>query len=139
MFVTENNAASKWEIGVISVGKIERNKKTRYEYIDICSLRSGVDALCDVESAKLTPEQLKKYNETLRTRKNIVSVRGEIGLSDTPILLLYRIDKDRGRNTPAGTRTKINSICDIIGFSIIIPGEPSRKSHARAVTIRIPY
>ena len=135
----DRNAVSKWEIGAISVGKIERNKKTRYEYIDIGSLRSGVDALCDVESEKLTPEQLKKYNETLRTRKNIVSVRGEIGLSNTPILLLYRIDKDRGRNTPAGTRTKINSICDIIGFSIIIPGEPSGKSHARAVTIRIPY
>lgn len=135
----DRNAPSKWKIGEYSVGKIERNKKTRYEYIDIGSLRSGADALCDVESTKLKPEQLKLYNETLRTRKNILSVRGEIGLSDTPILLLYRIDKDRGRTSPAGTRTKINSICDVIGFSIIIPGESSGKSHARAVTVRIPY
>ena len=60
-------------------------------------------------------------------------------MSDIPILLLYRIDKDRGQDSPAGTRSKINSICDIIGFSIIIPGESTGKSHARAVTVRIPY
>ena len=61
------------------------------------------------------------------------------GMTPKEIRLLYRIDKNRGRTTPAGTRTKINSICDVIGFSIIVPGESSGKSHARAVTIRIPY
>ena len=135
----DKKAPSKWQIGEISVGKIERNKKTKYEYIDIGSLRSGLDVLCDIEPAKLTPDQRKLYNETLSTRKNIISVRGRIGMSDKPILLLYRIDNERGRDSAAGTRTKINSICDIIGFAIIVPGEPSGKSHAGAVTVRIPY
>ena len=136
----DKKAPSKWEIGSASVGKIERNKKTRYEqYIDIGSLRSGLDALCDVETAQLSREQLSLVEETFKTRKNIISVRGRIGMSDIPILLLYRIDKDRGQDSPAGTRSIINSICDIIGFSIIIPGESTGKSHARAVTVRIPY
>lgn len=136
----DKKAPSKWEIGSASVGKIERNKKTRYEqYIDIGSLRSGLDALCDVETAQLSREQLSLVEETFKTRKNIISVRGRIGMSDIPILLLYRIDKDRGQDSPAGTRSIINSICDIIGFSIIIPEESTGKSHARAVTVRIPY
>ena len=134
----DKKSSSRWTIGDVSVGKIERSKKTKPSYIDIGSLRSGIDALCDIISAQLTVDQRRLLDEALRTKKNIISARGSIGMSDIPLLLLYRIDKDKGKDTPAGTRTKINSVSDIIGFSIIIPGESSGKSHARAVTVRIP-
>jgi hypothetical protein len=74
----------------------------------------------------------------MQSGKNLISVRGDIGLSDVPLLLLYRIDKDQGKDTKAGTRKKLNSCEDIIGFSIIVPGESVGKSHVKSVRVRIP-
>lgn len=136
--VGDQAAPSKWNVGEISVGKIERSKKTDPSYIDIGSLRSGLDALCDVIPENLTPEQQALFRETIRTRKQIIFVRGDLGLEDTPLLLLYCIDKERGKETPAGKKTKLNSKYDIIGFSIIISGEPSGKGHVKAVSVRLP-
>ena len=41
-------------------------------------------------------------------------------------------------DTKAGTKTKLNSVADIVGFSIIIAGEPSGEGHAKSVTVRLP-
>lgn len=136
--VGDQAAPSKWNVGEISVGKIERSKKTESSFIDIGSLRSGLDALCDVIPENLTSAQQALFRETIRTRKQIIFVRGDLGLEDTPLLLLYRIDKERGKETPAGKKTKLNSKYDIIGFSIIIAGESSGKGHVKAVSVRLP-
>lgn len=136
--VGDQSAPSKWNVGEISVGKIERSKKTDSSFIDIGSLRSGLDALCDVIPENLTSAQQALFRETNRTRKQIIFVRGDLGLEDTPLLLLYRIDKERGKETPAGKKTKLNSKYDIIGFSIIIAGESSGKGHVKAVSVRLP-
>lgn len=136
--VGDKNATSVWQVGNNSVGKIERSKKNKSEYIDIGSLRSGLDALCDIKVGELNSEQLKLYKETAKSKKHIISNRGGMGMEDTPLLLLYRIDKDLGKETKAGRRKKLNSKEDIIGFSIIIAGEPTGGTHARTVTVRIP-
>ena len=136
--VGDKAAPSKWTIDGVHVGKIERSKKSKSIYIDIGSLRSGLDALCDIDPDKLLPEQLAHYQETLRTRKSIISLRGELGLEDVPLLLLYCIDKERGKDTKAGTKTKLNSKHDIIGFSIVVAGESSGNGHAKAVTVKLP-
>ncbi len=136
--VGDKNAASVWQVGNSAVGKIERSKKTKPEYIDIGSLRSGLDALCDIKLSELDAEQLKLYKETAKSKKHIISNRGGLGMEDTPLLLLYRIDKDLGKETKAGRKTKLNVKEDIIGFSIIIAGEPTGGTHACSVTVRIP-
>ena len=135
--VGDKYADAKWDLGPASVGKIERSRKTKPAFIDIGSLRSGPDALCDIIPSQLTPEQRALYQSTVQTKKNIISARGGLGAEDTPLLLLYRIDKERGKDTKAGTKTKLNSTADIIGFSIIIAGEPSGKTHAKSVTVRL--
>lgn len=134
----DKNAIHKWTVGENEVGKIERSKKTNKEYVDIGSLRSGSDALCDIKITELNDEQIKIYKEVSRTRTSIISNRGRLGMEDTPLLLLYRIDKDLGKKTKAGMKVKLDTGEDIIGFSIIISGEPSGKSHARSITVRIP-
>lgn len=136
--VGDKNAPSKWSIGTASVGKIERSKKTKPAYVDIGSLRSGPDALCDIKISELSPDQLKLYKETMKKRKQIISNRGGLGMEDIPLLLLYRIDKDLGKDTKAGRKTKLQTKEDIIGFSIIIAGEPTGGTHARSITVRIP-
>ena len=135
--VGDKRAESKWILGPASVGKIERSRKTKPAFIDIGSLRSGLDALCDICPSQLTPEQRTLYQSTVQSKKNIISARGGMGAEDTPLLLLYRIDKERGKDTKAGTKTKLNSAADIIGFSIIVAGEPSDKTHAKSVTVKL--
>lgn len=135
--VGDKRAEAKWKIGSASVGKIERSRKTKPSYIDIGSLRSGPDALCDICPSQLTLKQRNLYQSTVQSKKNIISARGGMGAEDTPLLLLYRIDKERGKDTKAGTKTKLNSAADIIGFSIIVPGEPSGKTHAKSVTVKL--
>lgn len=133
----DKDADEKWNIKNYSVGKIERSRKKGKPCIDIGSLRSGRDAICDVIPEELTPEQLKAFNLTRKTGKNIISARSYLGLEDTPLLLIYRIDKNRGKELKL--RTKINTDCDIVGFSIVVSGEGlGGGSHAKTLTVRLP-
>lgn len=134
----DKKSDTRWCIGDAEVGKITRSKKKPHApgYIDIGSLRSGRDVLCDVQKSKLTQEQQEILDAALHSGKNLISARSAIGLNDTPLLLLYRIDKDQGKDTK--TRERIDSTEDIIGFSIIVPGEPLGNSHVKSVRIKIP-
>lgn len=135
----DKNAISKWEFGDIKIGKISRSKKKKSEspgFIDIGSLRSGRDVLCDVEKGKLSHKQSIALETAMQSGKNLISARSAIGLTDTPLLLLYRIDKDRGDETKL--REKIGSSADIIGLSIIIPGESVGKNHVKSLRVKIP-
>lgn len=132
-------ATSKWNVSNISVGKIERSiKKNKLPCLDIGALRSGIDVLCDVNYSSLTEEKKKLCDDALKNKKNLASKRADLGLKDVPLLLLYCIDKNGGQETKSGIKTKINSKEDVIGFSIIIPGESDGSTHAKAVTIQIP-
>ena len=134
----DNKAPNKWVVGEATVGRITRTKKPPHSegYIDIGSLRSGRDILCDIQEEKLTHDQYVKFKTAMQSGKDLISVRGDIGLGDVPLLLLYRIDKDQGKDTK--TRQKINSSEDVIGFSIIVPGESVGKSHIKSVWVNIP-
>ena len=138
--VGDKKSDARWCVGDANVGKITRSKKKPRTsvpgYIDIGSLRSGRDVLCDVQISRLTLEQRTIFNTAMQSGKNLVSVRGAIGLNETPLLLLYRIDKDQGNDTK--TRERISSTEDIIGFSVIIPGESIGKSHVKSVKVKIP-
>lgn len=136
--VGDKKATGRWIVGKADVGKIIRTKKKPHAegYIDIGSLRSGRDVLCDVRRSVLTLEQKTLFDAAMQSGKNLISVRGAVGLADVPLLLLYRIDKDQGKTTK--TREKIESSEDIIGFSIIVPGESVGKSHVKSVRVKIP-
>lgn len=137
--VGDKKAKSKWKISDFEIGKIERSKKAKQtEFIDIGSLRSGTDALCDIKVDELNDTQKTLYKETVKRRSSIIQNRGGLGMEDTPLLLLYRIDKDLGKETAAGRRIKLDSKEDIIGFSIIVAGEPNGETHARSITVRLP-
>lgn len=134
----DSKAAEYWYVEDKNIGKITRTKKKTHTpgYIDIGSLRSGRDVLCDVQKSALTPGQKLILDTAIKTGKNLISVRGTIGLEDIPLLLLYRISKDQGKDTK--TREKIGSTEDVIGFSIIVPGDSIGKSHVKSVRVKIP-
>lgn len=135
----DKKSDGRWTIGDADVGKITRSKKKNSGspgYIDIGSLRSGRDALCDVVLADLTHDQKAIFDKAMQSGTNIISARSGIGLQDTPLLLLYRIDKDKGNETKL--REKIVSSEDVIGFSIIVPGDSVDTSHVKSLRVKIP-
>ena len=120
----------------ISVGMVERTRKTKSNHIDIGALRSGRDALSDVNEKNLSPEQVIEFQKTRKSGKDIITKRSRFNLEDTPLLLLYRIKKDGGIPR-AGTksREKLDLKSDIIGISIIVSGNSIGGNHARSIRI----
>ena len=120
----------------ISVGKVERTRKTKSKHIDIGALRSGRDAISDVDEETLSPEQITEFQKTRKNGKDIIAKRSLFNLDDTPLLLIYRIKGDGG--TPkAGTtgREKLDLKFDIIGISIIVSGNSIGGNHAKSIRI----
>ena len=66
----------------------------------------------------------------------MIGLRYLLGLEDIPLLLLYRIDKDKG--TDSKYRKKVEALHDIIGFSIVISGQELSSDYVKSVTVRIP-
>ncbi len=133
-----------WKINdEIEVGKIERTKKvdakhTDKKHIDIGALRSGLDALCDVDETTLSEKQITRYEEIRKSKKDIISGRSDLNLEDKPLLLIYLIKKDGG--TPRANskhRAKLDALADIVGISIIVPGDSIGESHAKSLRIKI--
>ena len=127
-----------------ATGLIERSRKIDkiardVKWIDIGSLRSGLDALCDINEELLTPEQQIHFRAVCKSRKDIISERCEFGLEDKPLLLIYRIKKDGGipQKRSEKSREQMNVQCDIIGISIIVSGDSIGESHAKSLRIRM--
>lgn len=133
----DTKAQDRWIISGADVGKIERSKKKKQEdYVDIGSLRSGRDILSDVYVSKLSPEKKLLYDARKRSGKNLVGLRYELGLGDVPLLLLYRIDKNKGKDSKY--RAKIETEDDIIGFSIVVSGQETSTDYIKTVQVRRP-
>jgi hypothetical protein len=108
------------------VNKSRRSKLTDEPDIDIDRLRYSKDALCDIAVTALDSWQTVLFNDVCQTGSAINASRGKLGLSDTPLLLIYRIDKDapkEGSKKNGKPRESINTDQDIIAYSIIISGD----------------
>ena len=108
------------------VNKSRRSKLTDEPDIDIDRLRYSKDALCDVAVTTLDSWQTVLFNDVCQTGSAINASRGKLGLNDTPLLLIYRIDKDapkEGSKKNGKPRESIDTDQDIIAYSIIISGD----------------
>ena len=132
----DKGADNRWQISGADVGKIERSRKKRSSYVDIGSLRSGRDILCDIDIDLLSEEKRRMFAERKKSGKDLIGLRCEMGMQDFPLLLLYRIDKDKGKDS--AYRTKIGTVCDIIGFSIVVSGQQASSDYVKTVQVRMP-
>lgn len=137
--VDGDNHENTWHIADgVEVGQIERTRKKEKTYIDIGSLRSGIDALADIDEATLSAEQKEVLKNVLKHKKDIISERSNLNLEDTPLLLIYRIKKDGGTPKANSThRISMDSVCDVIGIAIIVSGDSIGESHAKSLRIKI--
>lgn len=123
-------------LGLSERTRIKSKNNEELDYIDIGSLRSGRDAICDVDEDSLSSEQKELFKKTRKTGKDIISKRCDFNLADRPLLLVYAIKKDGGvARHPK--RTRMDAPVDIIGISIIVPGNSVGESHARSLQIQL--
>lgn len=130
---------SKWTVGNITVGKVNRSRKvlnTADDLINIGVLRAPSDLMADVKLNAIST----KSRETL---KNVISIdkineiRKEAGVDSNPQFILYRINKDsKARVASKEKRKDLEAVEDIIGVCITLPGINS-KSIAQSLTIKI--
>ena len=133
----DKKSPDRWEISGADVGKIERSKKKKQEnYIDIGSLRSGRDILSDICVSELTSDKGIVFETGKKNGKNLIRLRYELGLEDRPLLLLYRIDKNKGKDSKYRSRIETNQ--DIIGFSIVVSGQETGSDYIKTVQVRQP-
>mgnify|MGYP002766801771 FL=1 len=131
--------SEKYQAGLVERSRKRDKKERDPNWIDIGSLRSGLDALCDVDEVNLTEEQRIHFESVCKTRKDIISERCNFGLEDKSLLLIYRIKKDGGvpQKRSEHLREKMDAQRDIIGISIIVSGESIGESHAKTLRIRM--
>lgn len=130
----DKKAIERWTIAGADIGKIERSRKSKFDYIDIGSLRSGRDILSDIKVVNLSNEDKSKFNAGKKSGKNLIALRYELGYEDVPILLLYCIDGSKGKESKY--RTKIGTQTDVIGFSIVIAGQEVSTDYVKTVQVK---
>ena len=119
--------------GACSLPRVERTKLKRVkDWIDVGSMRSGSDALCDIDTDALSFEGRKILAEGGKN-KNAVAKRAKLGLAKVPLLLIYRIDS--ASTSGSQTREPIGTDEDIISFSVIVPGDKYSGGNVSAVWI----
>jgi len=125
-----------WVVPGGKVGKINRSRLKKLtlndDYVNIGVLRAPKDLYEDLESA---PKEIKADNKTVN------EIREKAGLGRTPLLIMYRIDKDSKapnstRNNSTTNREDLNVPADIIGISIWLPGTRT-KSLVQTLTVKI--
>ena len=130
-----NSPSGTWAIeGAPPLPKVERTKKKIDEWIDVGSLRSGSDALCDIDTDSLSDEQ-KRFMREGGLNKDVGRKRAVLGYERVPLLLIYRIDASSRKTTK--TKIPIGTQCDIVSFSVIVPGDKHAGGRVAAVWIEM--
>lgn len=138
--VNGDNKDDRWNIFYEeNLGFIERTcKRDKLDkgQIDIGSLRSGRDAICDVNESEFSEKQKEDFAVVKKSGKDIIARRCEFNLEDKPLLLIYGIKRNGGMPRTS-SRCAMNTMCDIVGISIIISGDSIGESHAKSIRIKI--
>lgn len=129
-----------WSVPGGAVGKIIRSRKHRENKdgsLNIGVLRAPKDLFEDIEDRDIDESMSKGTSNNLNVRK----IREAAGLGSTPLLIIYRIDKESKPNSTKSEQSKnprqpLDVEHDIIGISIWIPGVKSEKM-VKSLTVRI--
>lgn len=125
-----------WIVGDYQIGKVERSRRKPLgdvdTAIDIGVLRSIKDQLADIDK-----QYIKDY-EPITMQSQVDEIRKAAGADRTPLLIIYRIDKNSRKRKNSDNRMDLNFECDIIGIQICIPGEQVNRNFCKKLTIQLP-
>lgn len=128
-----NSLNNLWNIHGYSPDSVVRTKlikNSTNEITNIGTLRSPSNLLIDLH------QDLEKGEERENSNAGVQRIRRKYGYGNTPLLFIYRIDKDSTPDRNLNTRTSLNFDTDIIGIEILLPGS-SRAGLSKTVSIKI--
>lgn len=139
-----NKPDTVWEVPENKpVGKVNRSAKSREkDTVNIGVLRDPADLYADVKLEELSEETREKMMKGTLMSKDVDLVRYEAGMQDTPLLIIYRINKKstskkKSNGENPGGRQDLNTAEDLIGLCINIPGVGSRGDSYGGLRIKI--
>ena len=128
-----------WSLSNCSVSKVTRTrKKTENEIagiINIGALRAPADIIADVDLEGQPQEFIDLFNK--REESRMKEIRMKAGLSSTPQLIVYIVDKDSMPNVGSSSRKPLQAPCDLIGLCVNIPGGVAGANYVAKVCIRL--
>lgn len=138
--VEDTPTRSQWELSdELKVNKVSRTQRTPDRtdgLLNIGVLRSFNDFVSDIEIGNNDLQLLTNIRNTKHTMEALNTLRNRLGLENTPLLVIYIIDKDSIPEKKATKRYPLNAVHDIVGFSIYIPGSRNSRNTIRTIQIR---
>ncbi|MBU0996948.1 MAG: Z1 domain-containing protein [Firmicutes bacterium] len=132
------NAPKERIVDNISIRPVNRSRKKQTQndgIIRIGALRSLNDLALDIDDSSISNEE-RRILKNPKTAE-LFRIRNKSGLSSTPALLIYFIDKDSVPVKGSEFRIPLNSADDLIGICINIPGGRTGESYAESLVVRI--
>lgn len=128
-----------WEFEHGSVAKVQRSQMKDNavpNVFNIRTLRVPKDLIADIDLENASEEvRFKVENFDSKYAKELRSLAG---LSNTPQLIIYIIDKDSKARDNSTTRKDLNAPVDLVGLCVNIPGGQKGANFVARVQVRLP-
>lgn len=118
-----------------------RNRTSNLDksHIYLKEISSPADRLIDIDASKLSPTQIDELKTTTLYKEK----RTKFGMNNTPLLVVYIIDKDSGIINPpknTTTREKLITSNHLVGYFLYIPyGDLSKHSNTNKVCVKLQF
>lgn len=124
-----------WIVSGYQLKKVNRSRRKPTDdvdtAIDIGALRALKDLVADIDKRYIPDVPLTKQEQ-------VDTIRKEAKADKTPLLIIYRIDKDSKKRESSYDRLDLDFPCDIVGMQICIPGDQVNKNFCKRLTIQLP-
>ena len=133
--IQEAEDSHHWIVSGYQLKKVNRSRRKPTgdvdTDIDIGALRALKDLVADIPEEYLPEDPLTKQEQ-------VDAIRKAASADKTPMLILYRIDKDSKKRESSDDREDLNFPCDIMGMQICVPGDQVNKNFCKRLTIQLP-
>ena len=137
--VADNRNDKEWILNDnITINKSVRTKKrtSHQGTINIGVLRGSNDILSDISFDVISEDLKDRIRQS--SGKNTLKLRNEAGLSQTPQLIIYIVDKDSKARQGSSSRVDLNTSEDLVGLCINIPEDNDGQTKLAYVAIPAP-
>lgn len=134
------DSSSLWEVEEgVAIHKVSRAQVIKGKedgILSIGALRVPKDIIADIDLDDVIDPAIK--NKVLNFKsKYAFELREQAGLSSTPQLLIYVVDKDSQPTGTSGKRCPLDAKEDVVGISLTIPGESKYSNNTATVSVLI--
>ena len=127
-----------WEvspgIGIYKISRSQKAKNKEEGIINMGALRVPKDIITDIDLNKVIDPAIIKSVQNFNT-KYPYELREKAGLSTTPQLTIHVVDKDSKPSAGSKNRCALEAKNDIVGLSIIIPGESKYSDNTATISV----